>query len=60
MKTEELTDTAAGVEDVENINLRGSGDDLVTDKEGVPMSRELINESRSVTLKVKVKPLSHV
>ena len=60
MKTEELTDTSAGVEDVENINLRGSGDDLVTDKEGVPMSRELINESRSVTLKVKVKPLSHV
>ena len=60
MKTEELTDTSAGVEDVENINISGSGDDLVTDKEGVPMSRELINESRSVTLKVKVKPLSHV
>ena len=60
MKTEELTDTSAGVEDVENINLSGSGDDLVTDKEGVPTSRELINESRSVTLKVKVKPLSHV
>lgn len=50
MKTEELTDTSAGVEDVENINFRGPGDDLVTDKEGVPKSRESISESSSVTL----------
>ena len=61
MKTEELTDTSAGVEHVENINFRGPGDDLVTNKEGVPKSpRELINESSSVTLKVKVKSLSHI
>ena len=52
MKTEQLTDTStdAGVEDVENINFRGPCDSLLTDEEGVPKSRESINESNSVTL----------
>ncbi|XP_054435676.1 protein DDI1 homolog 2 isoform X2 [Pteronotus mesoamericanus] len=52
VKTEKLTDTStgAGIEDVENTNFRGPGDGLLTDKEGVPKSRESVNESSSVTL----------
>ncbi|XP_058408943.1 regulatory solute carrier protein family 1 member 1 [Diceros bicornis minor] len=51
VKTEKLTDTStdAGIEDVENIDFRGPGDGLLTDKENVPKSRESINESSSVT-----------
>ncbi|XP_036688990.1 protein DDI1 homolog 2 isoform X1 [Balaenoptera musculus] len=51
VKTEELTysSTDAGVEDVENINFRGRGDGVLTDKEGVPKPKESINESSSVT-----------
>nr|XP_058922365.1 regulatory solute carrier protein family 1 member 1 isoform X1 [Kogia breviceps] len=51
VKTEELTYTStdAGVEDVENINFRGPGDGVLTDKEGVPKSKESIKESSSVT-----------
>ena len=52
MKTEELTDTSAdtGVEDGETVNLRGPGDGLLTDKEGVLKSKESVNKSSSVTV----------
>ncbi|DAA21214.1 protein DDI1 homolog 2 isoform 2 [Bos taurus] len=52
VKTEELTDTSAdtGVEDGETVNLRGPGDGLLTDKEGVPKSKESVNKSSSVTV----------
>ncbi|CAI9179646.1 unnamed protein product [Rangifer tarandus platyrhynchus] len=52
VKTEELTDTSAdaGVEDVETVNLRGPDDGLLTDKGGVPKSKESVNESSSVTV----------
>ncbi|KAF4018556.1 hypothetical protein G4228_010206 [Cervus hanglu yarkandensis] len=52
VKTEELIDTSAdaGVEDVETVDLRGPDDDLLTDKEGVPKSKESVNESSSVTI----------
>nr|XP_020729321.1 regulatory solute carrier protein family 1 member 1 isoform X1 [Odocoileus virginianus texanus] len=52
VKTEELTNTSAdaGVEDVETVNLRGPDDGLLTDKEGVPKSKESVNESSSVTV----------
>ncbi|XP_025141442.1 protein DDI1 homolog 2 isoform X2 [Bubalus bubalis] len=51
-KTEELTDTSAdtGVEDGETVNLRGPGDGLLTDKEGVLKSKESVNKSSSVTV----------
>ena len=52
VKTEKLTDTSpgSGIEDVENTNFRGPGDGLLTDKKGVPKSRESVNESSAVTL----------
>uniref|UniRef100_A0A8C9DHQ1 Regulator of solute carriers 1 n=1 Tax=Prolemur simus TaxID=1328070 RepID=A0A8C9DHQ1_PROSS len=52
VKAESLTGTlpGTGIEDVENINSRGPSDGLSTDKEGVPKSRELVNENSSVTL----------
>ncbi|XP_070458659.1 protein DDI1 homolog 2 isoform X1 [Equus przewalskii] len=51
VKTEKLTYASAdtGIEDVENMNFRGPGDGLLTDKENVPKSGESINESSSVT-----------
>ncbi|XP_037684365.1 regulatory solute carrier protein family 1 member 1 isoform X3 [Choloepus didactylus] len=51
VKTEKLTGTSHGaeIEDIENINYRGTGDGMSTDKENVPKSRESINESGSVT-----------
>ncbi|XP_007459348.1 PREDICTED: regulatory solute carrier protein family 1 member 1 [Lipotes vexillifer] len=52
VKTEELTYTStdAGVEDEENINFRGPGDGVLTDREGVRKSKESVNESSSVTI----------
>ncbi|VFV42159.1 regulatory solute carrier protein [Lynx pardinus] len=52
VRAEKLTDTSngAGVEDVENINVRDPGDGLVTDKESVPESRESENKSSSDAL----------
>uniref|UniRef100_A0A8C2Y1E4 DNA damage inducible 1 homolog 2 n=1 Tax=Capra hircus TaxID=9925 RepID=A0A8C2Y1E4_CAPHI len=52
VKTEESPDTlaAAGVEDVDTVNLRGPGDGLLTDKEGVPKPKESVNKSSSVTV----------
>ncbi|XP_045404605.1 regulatory solute carrier protein family 1 member 1 isoform X1 [Lemur catta] len=52
VKAESLTGTlpGTGIEDVENINSRGPSDGLSTDKEGVPKSRESVNENSSVTL----------
>ncbi|KAM8791562.1 regulatory solute carrier protein family 1 member 1 isoform 2-T3 [Rhynchonycteris naso] len=52
VKTEVLTATSlgAGIEAVENINFRGPGDGLLTDKESVPKSKKSVNESNSVTL----------
>lgn len=52
VKTEKLTDTSAGTgaDDVENSDIRGPGDGLLTDNEGVPKSKESVNESSSVTL----------
>ncbi|KAL2773334.1 regulatory solute carrier protein family 1 member 1 [Daubentonia madagascariensis] len=52
VKTERLTGTSpgTGIEDVENINYRGPGDGLSTDKEGVPRSRESVNENSAVTV----------
>lgn len=51
MKTEKLTNTSTGtgIEDVESINFKDPGDGLVTDKEGIPKSRESVNTSSSVT-----------
>ncbi|XP_069335479.1 regulatory solute carrier protein family 1 member 1 [Eulemur rufifrons] len=52
VKAESLTGTSpgTGIEDVENINSRGPSDGLSTDKEGVPKSRESVNEDSSVTV----------
>ncbi|XP_058574960.1 regulatory solute carrier protein family 1 member 1 isoform X3 [Neofelis nebulosa] len=52
VRAEKLTDTSngAGVEDVEDINVRDPGDGLVTDKESVPESRESENKSSSDAL----------
>ncbi|XP_045331711.1 regulatory solute carrier protein family 1 member 1 isoform X2 [Leopardus geoffroyi] len=52
VRAEKLTDTSngAGVEDVENINVRDPGDGLVTDKESVPESRESENKGSSDAL----------
>lgn len=52
VKTEQLTNTSTGVgiEGVENTHFRGSGDELLTNEEGIPKSKESINESSSVTL----------
>lgn len=52
VKTEKLTEssTGTGIEDVESINFKDPGDGLLTDKEGVPTSRESVNKSSSVTL----------
>lgn len=51
VKTEKLTDTSTGtgIEDVESINFKDPGDGLLTDKEGIPKSRESVNTSSSVT-----------
>lgn len=51
-KMEKFTDTStgSGIEDVENTNFRGPGDGLLTDKKGVPESREPVNDSSSVPL----------
>lgn len=51
VKTGKFTDTSTGtgIEDVESINLRGPADGLLPDTEGVPRSRESVNESDSVT-----------
>ncbi|XP_007948953.1 regulatory solute carrier protein family 1 member 1 [Orycteropus afer afer] len=50
--TEKCMDTSPGaeIEDVENNNLRGPGDGMPTDKEDVPKSRELVNETNSIPL----------
>ncbi|XP_059944991.1 protein DDI1 homolog 2 isoform X1 [Mesoplodon densirostris] len=52
VKTEELTYTSAdaGVEDVDDTNFRGPGDGILTGREGVPKSKESVNESGSVTV----------
>ncbi|XP_008056311.2 regulatory solute carrier protein family 1 member 1 isoform X2 [Carlito syrichta] len=52
LKTETLTGTSpgTGIEDVQNMNFRGPGDGLSTDKEGVPKSWESVNENTSVTV----------
>ncbi|XP_066231249.1 regulatory solute carrier protein family 1 member 1 isoform X2 [Saccopteryx leptura] len=62
LKTEILTATSAGtgIEAVENINFKGPGDGLLTDKEGVPKSKESVNESNSVILaSAKMSDQSH-
>lgn len=52
LKTEKLTNTSTSVEieGVENVHFRVSGDELLTDEEGTPNSKESVNESSSVTL----------
>lgn len=51
VKTEKLnTSTSVEIERTENVDFRGPGDELLSDKEGLPISRESPNESSSVTL----------
>ncbi|KAM9242878.1 regulatory solute carrier protein family 1 member 1-like isoform 2-T2 [Dugong dugon] len=52
VKAEKLTgiSSGTGTEDVENVNFRVPSDGMHTDKEGVPKSRESVNESSSVPL----------
>ncbi|XP_055978813.1 regulatory solute carrier protein family 1 member 1 isoform X1 [Sorex fumeus] len=51
VKTEKSanTSTGVGVEGVENIDFRGPDDVLLSEEEGIPNSKESINESSSVT-----------
>lgn len=51
VKTEKLnTSTSVEIERAENVDFRGPGNELLSDKEGLPISRESPNESSSVTL----------
>lgn len=51
VKTEKLnTSTSVEIERAENVDFRGPGDEMLTDKEGLPISRGSTNESSSVTL----------